>query len=122
MLYERWRQIAHAHAAEIALRDLTSGRQWTFRELAEAGEQGTVPLGRVVFPHGICAEFVFSVLRAWREGKIVCPLESEQSPPVIAPGLPTNIVHLKTTSATTGAARTIAFTAGQLMADAKNIV
>ena len=34
MLYERWRQIAGTYPDELALRELSSGRQWTFRELA----------------------------------------------------------------------------------------
>jgi len=49
-------------------------------------------------------------------------LESEQAPPEIMGNLPSGIVHLKTTSASTGAPRLVAFTASQLMADARNIV
>lgn len=122
MLYERWRQIARNSADEIALRDLTLGRQWTFRELAAATETAVSSGEKVSFPQGGSAEFILSVLRAWRNGQIVCPVESDQTFPQIAPGLPSNIVHLKTTSATTGASKLIAFTAPQLMADAENIV
>src|SRR5262249_47419116 len=60
-------------------------------------------------------------LRAWRDDRVVSPLEVDQSPPRIPP-LPANIVHLKMTSATTGAPRLVAFTAAQLKADADNIV
>jgi acyl-CoA synthetase (AMP-forming)/AMP-acid ligase II len=49
-------------------------------------------------------------------------LEIEQPPPEIAPELPPEIVHLKTTSATGGIARTVAFSRSQLIADAENIV
>jgi acyl-coenzyme A synthetase/AMP-(fatty) acid ligase len=122
MLYERWRQIARDCSEEIALRDLLSGQQWTFNQLALATEAAQPDIEKVSFPQGAAAEFILSVLRAWRNGQIVCPLESEQSPVGIAPGLPPEIVHLKTTSATTGAPRLIAFTAAQLMADADNIV
>ena len=122
MLYERWREIAQAGRDQIALRELASGRQWTFRELARLAE----PAGRVdsklAFPQGGSADFIFSVLRAWRSGQVVCPLESEQSAPAISRPLPGGIVHLKTTSATAAAPRMIAFTAGQLAADAENIV
>jgi long-chain acyl-CoA synthetase len=121
MLYERWRQIARAYSGEIALRDLASGQQWTFEALAREAEQGTKGSGRYAFPQGVTPEFILSVLRAWRDGQIVCPLEHEQPSP-IAPGLSQEIVHLKTTSATTGTARRIAFTASQLAADAENIV
>ncbi len=123
MLYERWCEIARAHSSVIALRDLASGEHWTFGEIAARVEQGSSSVaGSIAFPHGISPEFIFDILRAWRKGQIVCPLENRQAPPEILPGLPPEIVHLKTTSATTGAARAIAFTARQLMADAENIV
>jgi long-chain acyl-CoA synthetase len=62
------------------------------------------------------------VLRAWRDQRPVCPLEVDQSRPVLGTGLPDGIVHLKTTSATSGDPRLVAFTASQLIADAENIV
>ena len=128
MLYERWLEIAAERRNELALRDFASGRRWTFGELFAAGENwkgtpaaGPASLGAIVFPQGHSPEFIFNLLAAWRENKVVCPLETGQSPPEIS-RLPKNCVHLKSTSATTGAARLVAFTAGQLMADAENIV
>jgi long-chain acyl-CoA synthetase len=123
MLYERWRKIARLNQDEIALRDLPSNRQWTFRDLAAIAENRE-PESRqkIIFPRGNSAEFIFSILRAWRDGAVVCPLESEQHAPEISSELPAGVVHLKTTSASTGAARMIAFTAEQLAADAENIV
>jgi acyl-CoA synthetase (AMP-forming)/AMP-acid ligase II len=53
---------------------------------------------------------------------VVCPVESGQATPEFLQQLPNGIVHLKTTSATTGAPRMVAFTAEQLAADAENIV
>lgn len=122
MLYECWRRVARAVPSKIALRDLSSGRQWTFSELAVEAERGGACTGRVAFPQGVCANFILHVLRAWRCGQVVCPLEQDQLPPEIAPGLSSKIVHLKMTSATTGDPRLIAFTASQLTADAQNIV
>ncbi len=111
-----------------ALHDAASGRHWTFGELFGAGEHragtpGTVPASSCdnAFPQGQSPEFILDLLAAWREDKIVCPLESGQSPPTIS-GLPNHCIHLKSTSATGGTARFVAFTAEQLMADAKNIV
>lgn len=121
MLYERWRRIAREQAREIALRDLSCGSRWTFEELARIAEGDSEAADPVVCASGTGAEFVFSVLRAWRWGKVLCPIEPGQSPPALQ-GLSRGIVHLKTTSATTGAPRQIAFTAEQLMADADNIV
>ena len=121
MLYQRWRQIARDNRGEPALLEARTGRQWTFDQLDAGAETGSAAGGPVVYPQGISAEFILAVLRAWRTGQVVCPLEAGQSPPRFV-HLPPGCVHLKTTSATTGAARVIGFNAGQLMADAENIV
>src|SRR6266581_6298506 len=122
MLYERWRQIASNSPDRIALRDLTAGEAWTFRELQALTENHS-PIGdSVAFPQGTSAAFIFAVLQAWRTNAVTCPLESSQTVPAIRGPLPDGVVHLKTTSATTGAPRLVAFTADQLMADAQNIV
>jgi long-chain acyl-CoA synthetase len=121
MLYERWRQIARENQRELALHDLASGRHWTFAELAMAVEARVASDGPVAFPRGASPDFVLTVLRAWRDGRVVCPLEVDQSPPVLS-GVPRDCIHIKMTSASTGASRAIAFTAAQLMADVENIV
>jgi len=121
MLYERWRQIARDHRHEPALLEIGSSRQWTFGQLAQAAEAAPASELPIQYPQGATPEFIFQVLAAWRRGQPVLPLELGQKPFAVA-GLPPAIVHLKTTSATTGAARVIAFTASQLMADAENIV
>jgi acyl-CoA synthetase (AMP-forming)/AMP-acid ligase II len=118
MLYERWRQIARERRTETALHDFALGKHWTFAELAAATEHDSVP-APVVFPQG--REFIFTLLRAWRSGQVVCPLESGQAPPGFTLP-PPECVHLKTTSATTGAPKLVAFRAEQLAADADNIV
>ena len=120
MLYDRWREIVRAHSNEIALRDLPTARQWTFAQLDEAA-QTHEPDDAVIFPRGNSAELVMAVLRAWRRGRITCPLENNQHPPEF-PLPPGHIVHLKITSATSGAPKLVAFTAAQLAADADNIV
>src|ERR1043165_5634171 len=98
MLYDRWRQVAEVHRRELALRDLGTGRSWTFAKLADEAEQGANSSGPLGLPQGITAEFILTVLRAWRDGQIVCPLDAGQSPPS-ALVLPDGCVHLKTTSA-----------------------
>lgn len=120
MLYERWRKISLERRNEMALRDFASGRCWTFGELFAAGESRPTMNGRFVFPRGQSPEFIFDLLAGWRENRISCPLEPQQTPPSGTP--PGNWVHLKSTSATGGAARWVAFTAEQLAADAENIV
>ena len=120
MLYERWRQIANERKGEFALHDIASGRRWTFAELLTAGEARSVS-GPIVFPTGQSPEFILDVLAAWREDLVVQPLESGQTAqPVPLP--PKGCIHLKSTSATSGVARHVAFTGAQLFADAENIV
>ena len=121
MLYGRWRQIVFEHRHELALRDLASGQSWTFGQLDAAVERTEATVDSILFPRGISADFVLSVLRAWRAGKVTCPLEAGQT--ALHTGrLPSGSVHIKTTSATTDVPRRIAFTAEQLAADAENIV
>ncbi len=122
MLYDRWRQIARAYPNETALRDLASGGHWTFAELSAVAEKGGDDDRPVDFPQGVAADFIVSVLGAWRRHRVTCPLETGQARPEIYSTLPPETVHLKTTSATTGTPRLVAFQASQLMADAENIV
>jgi long-chain acyl-CoA synthetase len=121
MLYEQWRKIAVERGNEVALRDVSSGRCWIFAELFTLGENQPGGLTHTAFPQGHSPQFILDLLAAWRENKLVCPLETGQAPPEII-GLPANWVHLKTTSGTGGAARFVALTAEQLGADAENIV
>ena len=121
MLYERWRQIAQERGNELALRELGSGQRWTFAEMARGVEQLPKCDAPIAYPRGHAAEFIFTVLRGWRDNAVVCPLEPEQSPTPVWVS-PAPCCHLKTTSATTGQPRQIAFRADQLAADAENIV
>lgn len=121
MLYDRWRAAAQAGGSELALKDFSDGRAWTFAELLAWSDDAVAPAEGLVCPRGMVPEFIFEVLRGWRHGRVVCPLEeSDACPNLAAP--PKEVVHLKRTSATTGAARFVAFTADQLAADPANIV
>jgi long-chain acyl-CoA synthetase len=121
MLYDCWRRVANEFAGAAALTDVASGRAWSFRQLAAAAEE-EAPAETIVFPQTNCADFVLQVLRGWRCQRVVCPLEPGQARPVLGHLPPTPIVHLKTTSATGGQPRLVAFTGEQLAADAQNIV
>jgi acyl-CoA synthetase (AMP-forming)/AMP-acid ligase II len=122
MLYERWRQIADEFRAQPALIDWASSQQWTFEQLAQAAETAGDPGESIVFPEGLSVAFIVTVLRGWRLGAVVCPLERDQPRPIIDAGFPSGIVHLKTTSASTDTPKSVAFTANQLLADTENIV
>jgi long-chain acyl-CoA synthetase len=121
MLYERWRQIARERGHGLALRDLAAGREWSFTELAAQAEAAPASAEPVVYPQGYCAGFILDLLRAWRADSVVCPLEPDQEPPQF-PAPPSPCCHLKTTSATGGMPRGVAFRSEQLAADADNIV
>jgi long-chain acyl-CoA synthetase len=122
MLFERWREIAGKRAGELALCDLASGKTWTFAQLSAAAEAREYSSKKIVMAEGQGTDFVITVLSAWRRGKIVCPLEPGQPAPEHLGVLPKRTVHLKTTSASTGKSKLVAFTATQLAADARNIV
>ncbi len=121
MLYDAWQKVIQDRGDEVALRDLASGRSWTFAQLDR--ESGTRLPGApaMVFPKGHTPEFIFAVLRAWRWGAVVCPLEAHHQPLAVLPP-PAPGCHLKTTPATRGVPRAVVFTAEQLAADAENIV
>ncbi len=121
MLYDRWRQIASQYPNEFAVRETASERRWTFAELERAADTAAVATDPVIYPRGQSIEFILAVLGAWRSGRVVCPLELGQPPPSV-PNPPEWCAHLKLTSATTGPPRAVAFTADQIMADARNIV
>lgn len=121
MLYECWQKVVRERRDDIAMRDLASGQSWTFSQLdQESGKPFSGGSG-IVFAQGNSPDFIVTVLRAWRFGRVVCPLEPNQ-PPANVPVPPQSCCHLKITPAGTGARRVVAFTAAQLAADAENIV
>ncbi len=121
MLYERWQQVVRSQAHDIALRDLASGRRWTFAQLDHEAEKLPPDDARTVYPQGQTPEFIIAVLGAWRRNAVVCPLEAHHQPLAVCPSLPL-CSHLKTTPASTGVPRAVTFTEEQLAADAANIV
>ncbi len=122
MLDLRWRQTVARSPHAWAVRDAATGRVRTFAELEAEADSVRIDDGSgLVFPSGQTVGFILALLRAWRAGRPVCPLEPGQPSPVVPPP-PAGIAHLKLTSGTTGAPRCVAFTAGQLAADADAIV
>jgi acyl-coenzyme A synthetase/AMP-(fatty) acid ligase len=121
MLYERWQQVVQERRNEIALRDLASERSWTFAQLDEAAANPLPGNPAMIYPQGNSPEFIIAVLRGWRSRVVVCPLEAHHQPLEVAPPL-RPCCHLKTTPASTGVPRAVAFTEEQLIADAANIV
>jgi acyl-coenzyme A synthetase/AMP-(fatty) acid ligase len=121
MLYELWQKVVRERRNDVALRDLASGRCWTFSQLNQEAADPLPGNPAMVHPRGNSPEFIITVLRAWRGRAVVCPLEAHHSPPAAFPP-PPPCCHLKTTPVSTGVQRAVAFTAEQLAADAENIV
>jgi acyl-CoA synthetase (AMP-forming)/AMP-acid ligase II len=123
LLLERWCEVLARDAHRPALHDAASGRSWSFAELDAAARRfPAAPVPGPVCPTGHGPDFIFATLNAWQIGRVVQPLEPGQTASAWAEPLPANIVHLKTTSASSGPARLVAFTGEQLAADADNIV
>jgi hypothetical protein len=70
MLYEQWGKIAAERRDALALRDLASGRRWTFGELHAAGEAFRDSDGGIVYPQGNSPESLLTLLSA-AHGKVV---------------------------------------------------
>jgi long-chain acyl-CoA synthetase len=121
LLYDLWQNTVRAQPNALALRDLASGQDWTFSELHQSASAISLPPDPVICPEGLKPSFVFTLLAAWRSGRVVCPLDPGQAPPCLS-HVPPGCVHLKLTSASTGSSRLIGFTASQLAADVENIV
>lgn len=128
MLYERWERIAAERGRAIAFYEMGGKLPWTFEMLARKSRQWKLPARAIDYPQlahdrtkpGL-AIFLMITLHAWRSGKAICPLEPGQPRPDLDE-IPAGTALLKTTSATTGAARYVTFTEAQVVADAENIV
>ncbi len=120
MLYDRWTQVVQECRHEVAVIDCTTSQRWTFEKLQAVAERSSSrhdePLNRATG-----TDFVLSVLRAWRSGAPVFAAEPGHDTPAFR-DLPLGSVHVKMTSASTGLPRMVVFTAGQLVADVRQIV
>ena len=120
MLYAAWRRTVERYADQVALVEMPARRRRTFAELDAALIDFTPGSGPITHVDQTGAEFVLRVLAAWKAGCVTCPVEAGHPvPSLTAP--PPDVAHLKITSGTTGRPRAIAFTAGQLAADGRNI-
>lgn len=121
-LYAQWRRIAASGGERTAVYELRSGKQISFRELAEIAEAQHTAYGPLaVAAHGL--EFIVQTLGAWRDSVPLIPLEAESGfDQQRLAGIGPEIVHVKQTSGTTGEPRLVVFEAGQLAADARQII
>ncbi len=123
-LYERWLETCAARRTDWAVQDLAADTEWTFGALAGALaalprlEPGSLAVAAAT--DGVTA-FVLKTLQAWRDGAVLVPVETAADAPERLPDLPGAVVHVKTTSGSTGGPRRVLFTAAQLAADHEQI-
>ncbi len=119
--YARWRAVVAAHAQRVAVRELATGRAWTFAQLAALAEEAAEPPS-VLVTRATGLAFLVEVLRAWRAGAVLLPDDSGSASPPRVGSLPAAVGHLKMTSGSTGQRRLVMFTADQLAADGAQIM
>ena len=123
-LYEQWLETCAKNRDDWAIREEASSRVWSFAMIEEALR--TLPNlepGRCVAAvarEGV-VPFVLKTLQAWRDGAVLMPLERAEPEVVAALSTPAGVVHVKTTSGSTGEARRVFFEAGHLAADCAQI-
>ncbi len=120
-LYARWLSVAATRDTEMAVRELTSGREWSFADLRDLARTAP-PSPAILYSTARGIDLILDVLRTWRDGTVLVADDgSGGGPPsrwVVEPG----ICHLKITSGSTGVPRYVRFRAEQLAADAAQIV
>ena len=119
MLYLRWLETSRRFASRPAIYD--GGDVMSFAELAAAVDAAPGVTAPVIARTGTPAFFV-DILRAWRDGQAVIPVEKEAPEPVL-PRLPMDDVRLvKHTPGASGIPRGIFLTDVQVAADADRLV
>lgn len=119
MLYRRWLETSRRFAKCPAIHD--GGTVLTFAGLAAALEATPRTRSPVIARTGNLSFFI-EILRAWRDGQAVIPVEKDAPEPQLqrAPAEDTRLV--KYTPGATGVPRGIFLTADQVMADADRLV
>jgi long-chain acyl-CoA synthetase len=124
-LYERWLETCAENREAWAIRDLGTGVEWSYGDLAEALAARPALVRGSVVTAGVgngTVEFVVRTLQAWRDGAVLLPVEGNGGPEDSGGGEPPEgIVHVKTTSGSTGEPRRVLFEASQLVADFEQI-
>lgn len=122
-LYERWLETCAENRRAWAIREVATGKEWRFGELDEA-VRGLPTLekgSRVsVSVEGGAVAFVLRTLQVWRDGAVLVPVERAEGGQGLGP-VSEGVVHVKTTSGSTGEPRRVYFESSQLVADCDQI-
>lgn len=119
MPYLRWLETSRRFADRPAIFD--GDRSVTFAELADAVKRSTRAISPVIARTGSIAFFV-DILRAWRDGQPVIPVERDAPEPVIQRPPPAGTCLVKYTPGASGIPRGIFLNAAQVTADGDRIV
>ena len=119
MPYLRWLETCRRHAARPAVYD--GDGMTTFAELAAAICEAPPASGPVIARSGGIG-FLVEILRAWRDGQAVIPVERDAPEPVLNRPPPTGTCLVKHTPGATGIPRGIFFSAAQVAADGDRLV
>jgi long-chain acyl-CoA synthetase len=118
MLYLRWLETLRLHSARPAI--FEGERSLTFGDLAAAVSLRPRATAPVVARTGDSGFFV-EVLRAWRDGQAVIPVERDAPDPVLACAPPAGICLVKFTPGASGIPRGIFLSDAQVIADGDRI-
>ena len=118
MLYLRWLETSRLHSARPAI--FEGDRSITFGDLAAAVSLRPRATAPVIARTGDSVFFV-EVLRAWRDGQAVIPLERDAPDPLLACAPPAGICLVKVTPGSSGIPRGIFLSEAQVIADGDRI-
>lgn len=122
LLYSRWLTLVDDRPGDIATIDLSVNEELTFADLAARVEETPIAIAPIS-AEACGVAFIVNVLRAWRDGVALVPLEnSTRFNSELLKGIPPETAHVKQSSGTTGNPRLILFNESQLAADADQIV
>ena len=119
MLYLRWLETSKRFADRPAVFD--GGNEVSFGQLAALAEAAPPATGPVIARTGGIGFFI-EILRAWRDGQAVVPVEKDSPEPSLAQEPGPEVRLVKHTPGASGIPRGIFFSAPQILADADRLI
>jgi acyl-coenzyme A synthetase/AMP-(fatty) acid ligase len=119
MPYLRWLETARRFADRPAI--FEGGQTVTFSDLAAALALRPIAIAPVIARSG-SVEFFVEILRAWRDGQAVIPVERDAPEPLLQTPPPAGTCLVKYTPGASGIPRGIFLDAAQVVADGDRIV
>jgi long-chain acyl-CoA synthetase len=119
MPYLRWLETSRRHATRPAIFD--GDRVVTFGDLVAAVSLAPVATAPVIARSG-SMDFFVEILRAWRDGQAVIPVERDAAEPVLHRPPPAGTCLVKYTPGASGIPRGIFLSGSQVVADGDRLV